>query len=257
MATITTTHFTGRKEFKIPYRFTCNYCGQVNRKEVEQVVYAGSIERGNITATDFRATVVDNAIEKRLEERKNERIDQCRREIADYAAALREGTPIKLVQNKIDFSYAHRVPYGFDGVCVACGRKQAWVMPSLLPKDMEDIPKRPKEEETEPKWKRVLHSVLGIVVLLCMVVIPVGILILLGTTSLLPNVGTALIVGGVSFVVGIVILALNSPDKAEEKKKDMEFLEQYLVEKLGSEPNLVKNLPVITMNEGKKRKEMK
>lgn len=245
MATITTTHFTGKKEYTIPYRFTCNYCGQVNRKEAERSALAGSIERGKITSTDVRATMAENAIGKRLEEKIQEDINQCRQEIDDYAAALREGNPIRLVQGRFDIAYAHQIPSCFDGVCAACGRKQAWDLPSLLPKDMEDIPKRPKAED--PKWKSVLH----IVGLICLLIIPLVILILLGATSLLPEAGTALIVGGVSLVAGIILLAITSPDTADEKKKDMEFLEQYLVEKLGSEPNLPENLPVIMIDERK------
>lgn len=234
MAKTTTTQLNGKRDISIPYRFTCNYCGHVNHKTLERLVIGTVSRRGSIEAN---ANVpMEQALENQLDANTQKEIRDCQQVIADYAARLRAGTQFQPSEGRVSAvgPYIHTLP--FDGVCAACRRRQAWDMEPIL----KDMPKRPVPEE--PKWKNVVR----VIALIIAIPVPLALIILSVLTSFLPA-KTALIGAVACFLAGSIVAGMLSPNRAAGKRADLEYQVQYLTEKLGAEPNLEENLPVIAV----------
>ena len=232
------TSMSGHTEIDIPYSFTCNYCGKRNNKVCKEWVIGSFSKSGSWQGPDADQ-VFERGLENNLEENAKESVKRKKRELDAFTERVRAGDGFKPIRGGATGLHIPTLPSGFDGVCDACGKRQAWDFWPIL----KEAPEMPANEE--PKWK----GVLGVILLIVAFVVPIVLLVLALAFESLP-IRPAIIAAGICFLTGIIALLALSPSHEAEKRAKMEYQSNYLMEKLGSEPNLPENLPIILLDEG-------
>ena len=119
MARIITTVTTTAKG-RLPYHFTCNYCGRRNDKVADiSGIAVGGRENAPGALTDLYGEP-----------------QRYRERIKAYEQRLRAGNALpKGKFDAVDYSTNSLLILGLDGKCTHCGREQAWAIDPSAPND--------------------------------------------------------------------------------------------------------------------------